>query len=492
MESTSARSRRRVAIAVGVILVLVPFFLRTGGPNGLMRDFGAFYCAGAVLAAGGDPYRAEPLGACERRPKAALFRPGLPGLVTPAPLPPYALAPFVLLSRLPFAAASGVWWAVVLGAVAVTVAAMRRLTRLPLALLIAAVALTDGYVSLCLGQVAPLAVAAISLAAALVSGGRERAAAAVLSVAMIEPHVGLPACLALFSWRPRTRPVFAVAGLCAVALSLALAGSPTTIEYLREVLPAHALSEVANPKQFSLTYLLVRLGAGPAEALRAGEIWYVVLVAAGVLAGGLAAKRGRGAAAIVVIPPALALLGGPFVHIAQIAAALPAALLLYSQARGATRIYLGIALGLLALPFVQFADLGTSFIVLAALVALVLALTCAPGRPLVAAIAVAGVVSFWSLLISLVVPAPHPSASMLAQYDPHALAEQGWSLYVRTVGSANERAFDVAKFPTIVGLLGVALACASAALRSLKVGMPDEAIAYDGNGADASRRIAFH
>jgi hypothetical protein len=492
MGSTTARSGRRVAIAAGVIFILITLFFGHSGPNGLMRDFGAFYCAGAVLAAGGDPYRAEPLGACERRPKAAIFRPGLPGLVTPAPLPPYALAPFVLLSRLPFAAASGVWWAVVLGAVAVTVAAMRRLTCLSPTLLIAALALTDGYVSFCLGQVAPVAVAAIALAAALVSGGRERAAAAVLSVAMIEPHVGLPACLALFAWRPRTRPVFAVAGLCAVALSLLLAGSPTTIEYVREVLPAHALSEVANPKQFSLTYLLFRLGAAPGAALRAGEIWYVAMVAVGVVAGGLAAKRGRGAAAIVVIPPALALVGGPFVHIAQIAAGLPAALMLFAQARGTARIYLGLALGLLALPFVQFADLGTSFITLSALTAFVLALRCAPGRPWEAVSAPALVVSFWQVLILFVVPAPHPGASLLAHYDPHALAEQSWTLYVRTVGSANERAFDVAKLPTIVGLLGVALACASAALRSLKVGMPDEAIAYGGNGADASRRIALN
>src|ERR1700690_1006699 len=75
-------------------------------PNYFMGDFRAFYCAGAAIAGGADPYRIEPLLACEPAPPATAGTPTSRGVAVPAPLPPYALLPFVPLSRLPFTLAA--------------------------------------------------------------------------------------------------------------------------------------------------------------------------------------------------------------------------------------------------------------------------------------------------------------------------------------------------------------------------------------------------
>jgi len=61
------------------------------------QSFKAFYCAGVAVKERADPYRVEPLRACERR----LAPSNLPdGYVEPAPLPGYAMAPFGALAML--------------------------------------------------------------------------------------------------------------------------------------------------------------------------------------------------------------------------------------------------------------------------------------------------------------------------------------------------------------------------------------------------------
>jgi len=488
-------SGRRFGLAIALLAVVaLPLLFGSRGalaPRGLLRDFDAFYCAGDALGSGSDPYRAEPLGACERRPKPAIFRPGTPGLAMPAPLPPYALGPFVLLARLPFVAAASVWSLLLLASIALTVFALRRLTRLPLVPLVASVALIDGYAPLCLGQIAPLAVAGIALAAMLLHEGRERSAAAVAALSMIEPHVALPACLALFIFRPCSRTVLILAAAGLAALSFAIAGGTTTLEYVRAVLPAHALSEVANAKQMSLTYGLHRLGIPDAVAVRTGEIWYVAMVALGIAGARLAQKSGRSVASFVTLPVGLALVGGPFVHVVQIAAALPAALLLFAESSSIVRRWLGIGIALVAVPWIQFSDLGTIFVPLSALVVGILVASLLEGSPALVAVGGLAAIAFGEMSIALLQSVPNVTGLLLSRYDPHALAEQSWTLYVRTVGPINAHAFDVAKAPTVVGLLVLTCAAAYSLLHATKNEPFSPLASAKRKGAETSRRIAF-
>ncbi len=465
--------------------------LRGAAPSGLLRDFNAFYCAGAAIDRGADPYLAEPLGACEREPKPAPLLPGTPNLSMPAPLPPYALAPFALLALLPYGVAGVLWSLFLAGCTAVTIVAVRRLTGLPLPAVTAAFVLGEGYAALCLGQIAPVAIAAIALAALLLASDQDELAALAGGASMLEPHVGLPLCIAMFVWRPRTRVLLLGAAIGCAALSVAVTGLSTTLEYVRAVVPAHALSEVASEKQFSLTYALHRLGVSDASALRAGDLWYLAMLALGVGAAGAAARRGGSLAYVAALPPLFVLVGGPFVHIAQMPAALPAALLLYARSAGAARRALGVATLALAVPWIQFANLGTSFVALSALVCAILAFTLVDRRPVAAGAAAAAAILFLSAATAAVrAQIGDAGPALAANYDPRALAETSWRIYIAAIGSANAPAFDLAKIPTIAGLLAVAF-YALRELRLVKTGASLPTIASNGNGGDASRRIAM-
>jgi len=448
-----------VAVAVVVLLLLLP---QTRPPS-LMRDFNAFYCAGRALDQGADPYRNEPLGSCERSPRAAWLNRGIPNLAAPAPLPPYALAPFRALAFLPYEVAGPAWGLILIAAFGATIWAMRRMTALPVGGLVAAFALVDGLAGWTLGQVAPIAVAAIALAAYFVESGRERSAAAAIAVAMIEPHVALPAALALFAWRPRTRLPLLAAGAACVALSLIAAGWRLNVEYVTSVLPAHALSEIGSNRQLSLTNVAYRFGAGDALALRLGDASYVVMVICGVLLAPSVARR-AGAGLLVALPVAFVLCGGPFAHVVQTAAALPCALLLYARVPS-TRIPLGLAIAALAVPWAQFSSLGSLFPLLAALAVAWVVATFVDRRPLAIALG-AALASVYLVAIDAAVTTriPDPAALLARAYDPHALAEASWGLYVQSVATWNVLAFDLARLPAWLGLLIIVVVCVRAAL----------------------------
>ncbi len=453
---SSGDRRIGVALAAGVLVVGIAFagWPQTR-PGGLLRDFNAFYCAGAALARGADPYRAEPLGACERSPRPAWLSRTQVGLAVPAPLPPYALAPFALIARLPYAVAGALWTVILLGALGATGLALRRATSLPWLIIWAALALGDGYAAITLGQIAPVSIAALAIAMLLLERDRDELAAVAAAVATFEPHIGLPACLALFVWRPRTRIPLVGLGLAAAGASCLPLGPRLALEYVRDVLPGHALSEIVNVKQLSLTYALHRAGFGDAVALRLGELSFAAMTLLGVVSAGFLARRTLSPGFIVALPAAFALIGGPFIHIVQIAAALPAALLLYARVP-AQRPIVGWAIVGLAVPWVQFTTLGSAFPILASLVCG--ALTVAFGaRPAIALATALGAYGFIALLSRLIVTrVPDAAATLLAHYDPRALAEASWSLYVRTVATTDPAAYDIAKIPTWAALCALA------------------------------------
>ncbi len=287
-------------------------------------DFTAFYCAGEVLAEGHDPYRTEPLRTCERRALAASHIVIVPYLVAPAPLPPYALAAFGTLARVPFVAACAGFFVLSLAASAAAILLCLRLARISVAFVVSAVSAALVIGSLYIGQIVPLVLVALCGCALALRAGRFGVASLCALATTAEPHVGFAAVLALFVLERRTRVALAAGGFALVAVSLLAGGPALNVEYVTQVLPAHARSEVGNfGRQLSLTATAYALGASVRTALLLGEASYVAMLALGIEFGRRLAAKFDDRAFFVLTPVAAVLFGGVFLHDHQIALALP-------------------------------------------------------------------------------------------------------------------------------------------------------------------------
>jgi hypothetical protein len=346
--------RKTWAAAAIVLLALLPVVVQTlvvGRAGFVMGDFHAFYCAARVASHGADPYRVEPLRTCEVKSGLRFLYGKTHEAAVPAPLPAYAIAAVIPLSALPFAIAAVLWATLLFVSSFICVVTVVRFAGVTWQSALAAFTLSLGVVSIPFGELVPLALAAICTAAFFASQGRWRAAAIAAAVSMIEPHLGLPVCVALVVWSPATRLVIGVAFAILGAAALAAVGVTTNLEYFASVLPAHALAEAARDTQYSLTSVLTALGVSDTTAVRAGSLWYVGMLVIGTIVAGLLARKTQNAAFLACIPPAFAVFGGAFIHIAQIVVAVPATLLMLSCVNGQRRTLVALALLLLAVPW---------------------------------------------------------------------------------------------------------------------------------------------
>jgi hypothetical protein len=361
------RTARIVALAAALVFV-APFgwtslsaLARVGHGTAISdpADFRAFYCAARTLGERRDPYQTEPLRSCEQAAARAYRLQLFQGLVLPAPLPPYALALLMPLGRLDFRVASPLWLGLSLVAFAVATVLLGRLAKLPVALVALALAGPVAFVSLPLGQPMPLVVASLCASALAMRTGRYSLAASLCALTTIEPHIGLPACLAAFVICGRTRRAFLVCAAFAVLGSFCFSSTNLAVEYVSRVIPLHALSQVdAFAVQYSLTAALRAAGVPTMQALLAGSISYGLLTLLGVYVARQLMRRYGDAAFVVLVPPAFAVIGGTFVHLAQIAVAVPALLLLGAYVPRGSRAH-GCVLAAafaLAIPWSSVAD----------------------------------------------------------------------------------------------------------------------------------------
>ena len=344
------------------LLVLLLGTLAVYGKDGPLTDptdFNGPYCAGAALDAGRDPYRVEPMRSCLRDVLAANGLRSSSTHIVYAPLPPYALTPFALLAKLPFPFATRLWLTLNIVALGVVVLAICRLSgQRPLIVVLATFA-TAGFASLIIAQLVPIVVASLCLAALAARRGNGAAAAIAVALAAIEPHLALPAWIALAAFVPRTRVPLLIAGALLVLLSLAY-GVGLNLEFFTTTLPGQARAELYNfPPQYGLSPLLATFGASPQVALACGALSYVLMVAVGLYLGRMLARRYDDAAYIVVTPVAATLLGGTYIHGHQMAAALPLALMLLGRARTLRVVYAAavFAVCALAVPWETLAEL---------------------------------------------------------------------------------------------------------------------------------------
>jgi hypothetical protein len=452
-------TRDRIAAGLFVLALAltraVPFPSRA-----FLYDYRAFACAGRIAGTAADPYRTEPLRTCERRSGLLAGRKDLARLAVPAPLPGYALAPFALLGRLPDVVGAALWLLISLLGAFLAIRSLIVVARVPPRIVWLTLALPLA-VALVLGQLVPLALGALCFAALALERGRYGLAAAAAWVAMIEPHVALPALLALAIFVPRARLGVGIGAIVALVLSLALLGIGKNVEYLASVLPAHAVSELANEEQYSLAALLHFLGAPDAFALRAAELWYVVLLAAGLFVAQRLVSHGAPRALYVLLPAAFAVAGGPFVHVQQMVFAAPALLVIAGRVAPRARA-VALALILLAVPWGAFSLL----LVATPLVAFVIGMSSGSllrTRPLAATVTGLLAAAFVAILAQSLVPRPDATAALAPYADGRLLAEASWAAYMRSSFHQNLGIFALAKVPTLAGLaLGLALAVRAA------------------------------
>ncbi len=439
--------------------------------TGPVQPFAAFYCAGKALASGRDPYRIEPLRTCEQRLPSYHY--DSRNAVEPAPLPPYVLVLFVPLAKIPFVSAFCLWLVVLVGALAFAAFALTRLTGLHPALVVGTLLLTAGYANVVQGELPPLTIAALSAAALCAERSRYAFAAALAVAAMVEPHVAGPAVVAMFIWLPRCRPVLVAALAALTAVSLAAVGPHTAVEYFLRVLPAQAHSEITAFDQLSLTYVAHLLGASDTLALRLGSASYLLAFACGAAAAPFLARAQRSGAWIVLLPATTVLLGGIFIHDLQIAAAIPAALLLAARGRRLPALR-WIPLLVLIVPW---SPLHPAFIAAAAaVVAVVVWFTARDARSL--ALGIACAVAFTAAAVTIA-HLPGPPVPLAAQSDfgrsepGSGLASLQWEQYVLDgpYGMSSPRTF-AGKIPQ---WLALALLLVALSLEVRRVSQPREA-----------------
>lgn len=293
--------------------------------NGL--DFQAFYCASQAVAHHANPYLNEPLHDCEMRTSPAFF--GTYANVTvPAPLPPYALVLLMPFALAPYAIAKVLWTLLLSGCIILIPVLIAKLARVPLWVAAAASVVAVAGTTMLQLALAPLPIALLCLCALLVRERRWNLAAVCAVLAMMEPHVALPADLALFLFIPALRWRLALGGFALGGISLVASGPATLAWYFTSLLPAHALSELNNLGQFSLTTLLYHAGIPGSIALRAGSLQYALMVIIGIWGGRELARRFGDGAYLVFVPAACSVIGGSFIHLSEIAIAIPLACML--------------------------------------------------------------------------------------------------------------------------------------------------------------------
>jgi hypothetical protein len=353
-----ARAVKRVLLggacgfAFCLVLVAALAHAATYGKDGPLTnptDFRTFYCAGRALAVGRDPYRVEPMRGCLRD---TLAQNGLrydERFVFPAPFPPYAIGVFSLFGRLPFKAATVVWLALDLFAFGVIVVTVRQLSGLGPALVALATAGPIGYASLMFGQIVPIVVAGLTVAALSLRRGNRTGLALGAAVGALEPHLAVPVWIGAFVCVRAARVPLVIAGAGLIAISFAF-GAPLNVEFAASVLPAHARSELFDfASQYSLSSLLAAIGIPVRVALISGTLSYLIMLGLGVRLGNVLSRRLSDPAFSATAPLAAVLLGGPFLHAHQIAAALPFALMLAKRVRPGSIPFVALVTATIAL-----------------------------------------------------------------------------------------------------------------------------------------------
>ena len=336
----------------GVLFLILGFALALVSYTPQLLDFAAFSCAGRAVAQHQSPYdHVGVLAACEQQVVAVTGALLTPGEILPAPFPPYTLAIFSLFALLPPAFGAVLWLALLLTSYIAIVMMLKRMSGLPFVLITAVTLVPIAWASIEVAQVTPVILAFIVGAAFASQAERPFLAAALAVASMCEPHLGLPVCLALFCTQGATRLPLIGGGIVLAAVSFLTMSPSLAFHYVGDILPRHAHAEMLADAQMSLSHALAVLGLPENAALALGSLQYLAMVLFGTVLAVRIVHVTQERDLAILSAPALAMIGGSFVHIHQIAVASCCALLL---ARGrATKTYaLDVSFMLAATPLI--------------------------------------------------------------------------------------------------------------------------------------------
>jgi hypothetical protein len=271
-------------------------------------------------------------------------------------LPGYDLAAFRIVAALPYGTASLLWQMLLWVCVAGTVFAVWKLTGVAPAVLIAAFAFSDGFRGAISGNLAPIAIAFIALAALFASQRRHTLATISMLLAMCEPHIALGPLIAWCIFIPSSRLVAVFGVLILGMLTYATTGISLTLEFFQDVMPRQILAEVAFEEQYSLTHILHLAAVPDRAAILLGDLSFVGFLIVGIITAAKLRARLCDDAFLILIPVAFSLVAGPYLHAFQLPAALPAAFLLYTKLPR-YRVLLGVSIMILAIPWIIAAQL---------------------------------------------------------------------------------------------------------------------------------------
>jgi hypothetical protein len=152
--------RALIAIAATVLLMIWELY-NCSSTRALFGDFRAFYCAGAAVAHGANPYAASAIYACERAPMPLGLAQAPPGVAVPAPFPGYALLAFVPFGVLPYLPASALWLAMLAATIFLSAWILTLLLDRPFEATLATLAVGFAVVSLPYGELGSVIVVAL-------------------------------------------------------------------------------------------------------------------------------------------------------------------------------------------------------------------------------------------------------------------------------------------------------------------------------------------
>lgn len=475
MESTQLLSRFPLPeiMRSGLLTVLLSagcvalVLLKPGGIAQTLGDFRAFYCAGSVAAAHLDPYAAAPLEACERPLGVGSFFPDSPATVLPAPLPGYLVAFFAIFALMPYSIAATVWTLLLVAAVALAIVLFAGTGKIRASVLIAAFSISVICVSVIPGELVPIALLGIALTAWGVA--REQLVAILFGVllTMVEPQVGLVLGLALSVMRARYALVALMVFAALGAVSLLALGFEQNVRYVAVVLPEHVRAELPAGFQYSLSWIALRFGLPEGAALTLGHASYGVMTLAAIAVAWLMRAQNHRVIAILAVP-ALAVTGGPFLHLDHIALALPAALALVAAGNPSLRTMQTAASICLALPL---AYIFTNVELLIALPFVAGSIYFGLGGAPIVALRVAAAATLYALFFAIISAHLGMGAHWSAVHHafPSDLASTSWAAYVRAHAPTSWLAWAV-KLTTWFGVVATAFSAVVLALQTKREG----------------------